>query len=138
MRFEENNTTSKLDKQEKMLLPSPRNCSMWHKSTCPKNNPNSLQPCNCGFTKAATPKQSCLQVQEGGSHYHQGTIQPIEYIHANDLNFCEGNAIKYVTRNRRKNSAVEDLKKAIHYIQLQLKLMHQIDSRIEYDAVSRD
>jgi len=82
--------------------------------------------------------KGCLQVQEGGSHYHQGSIQPIEYIHANELNFFEGNAIKYVTRNRRKKSAVEDLKKAIHYIQLQLKLMHQIDSRIEYDAVSRD
>ena len=83
-------------------------------------------------------KPSCLQTQEGGSHYHQGTIQPIEYIHANDLNFFEGNAIKYVTRNRRKKSAVEDLKKAIHYIQLQLKLMHGMDSRIEYDAVPRD
>ncbi len=83
-------------------------------------------------------KRSCMQVQEGGSHYHQGTIQPIEYIHANELNFFEGNAIKYVTRNRRKKSAVEDLKKAIHYIQLQLKLMHGIDSRIEYDAISRD
>lgn len=83
-------------------------------------------------------KESCLQVQEGGSHYKQGTIQPVEYILANDLNFFEGNAIKYVTRNRRKNSAVEDLKKAIHYLQLQLKLMHEIDSRIEYDAVPRN
>lgn len=83
-------------------------------------------------------KQSCLQVQEGGSHYKQWTIQPVEYILANDLNFFEGNAIKYVTRNRRKKSAVEDLKKAIHYIQLQLKLMHGMDSRIEYDAVPRD
>jgi len=83
-------------------------------------------------------KKSCMQEQQGGTHYHQGTIQPIEYIHANDLNFFEGNAIKYVTRNRRKKSAVEDLKKAIHYIQLQLKLMHQIDSRIDYDAVPRD
>lgn len=83
-------------------------------------------------------KDSCMQAQQGGDHYQQGKIQPIEYIHANELNFFEGNAIKYVTRNRRKKSAVEDLKKAIHYIQLQLKLMHGIDSRIEYDAVSRD
>jgi hypothetical protein len=100
-----------------------------------------MGPCpNCSAVNelAGSNSKSCLQVQEGGSHYHQGTIQPIEYIHANDLNFFEGNAIKYVTRNRRKNSATEDLKKAIHYIQLQLKLMHSIDSRIEYDAVSRD
>lgn len=80
---------------------------------------------------------SCITAQQGGSHY-QGAIQPIEYIHSNDLNFFEGNAIKYVTRNRRKGSAIEDLKKAIHYLQLELKFNHKIDSRIEYDAVPRN
>lgn len=82
--------------------------------------------------------QSCLAAQQGGNHYQQGAIQPIEYIHANKLNFFEGNCVKYVTRNRRKGAPVEDLKKAVHYLQLQLKLEHGIDSRIEYDAVSRD
>lgn len=80
---------------------------------------------------------SCTEVQEGGNHYHQGSIQPIEYIHANGLNFFEGNTIKYLTRNRRKGTAVEDLKKALHYIQLWLKLEHGIDSEVKYsDTVS--
>lgn len=132
MRFEENNTTRDLGNRDYCTrcgtgyFPSIGSC------------PNCPAIANVLEIEDQKKSKSCLQVQEGGSHYHQGTIQPIEYIHANDLNFFEGNAIKYVTRNRRKKSAVEDLKKAIHYIQLQLKLMHGMDSRIEYDAVPRD
>jgi hypothetical protein len=128
MRFEENNTTKDLN------MTSCSACNFTYKWLGEGNPPPKCPRC----TLQDHTNKSCLQVQEGGSHYHQGTIQPIEYIHANDLNFFEGNAIKYVTRNRRKKSAVEDLKKAIHYIQLQLKLMHQIDSRIDYDSVPRD
>ena len=53
--------------------------------------------------------------QVGGNHYETKSIQPIEYIEANNLDFCEGNIIKYVTRYREKNG-VEDLKKAKWYL----------------------
>ena len=56
-------------------------------------------------------------VQEGGTHYKVCKIQPVEFIHANDIPFIEGNIIKYVMRHRNKNG-VEDLKKAKHYIDL--------------------
>jgi len=82
--------------------------------------------------------ENCLDVQEGGDHYKQGGIQPVEYINSNGLDFLEGNAIKYVTRNRRKGTPVADLKKAIHYVQLILKLTHNIDSKTDYNAVPRD
>jgi len=49
------------------------------------------------------------------SHYMDCAIQPIEYIIANDMNFLEGNVIKYIARHRRKNGA-EDLKKAQQYL----------------------
>jgi hypothetical protein len=55
------------------------------------------------------------KTQEGGSHYTQGDIQPIEYIQANKLSFCEGNVVKYVTRHRYKNG-LEDLQKARQYL----------------------
>ena len=55
--------------------------------------------------------------QIGGEHYRQGSIQPIEYIHANDMDFFSGNVCKYITRWRYKNG-LEDLKKAKHYIEL--------------------
>jgi hypothetical protein len=67
---------------------------------------------------------SALQRQEGGSHYVTKGIQPVEYIHANNLGFCEGNVVKYVTRWKDKNG-VADLRKAIHYIELLIELEEQ-------------
>jgi hypothetical protein len=64
---------------------------------------------------------SALTKQVGGSHYRDKGIQPIIYIHANDLGFCEGNVVKYVTRWRDKNG-VADLRKAIHYLELLIEL----------------
>lgn len=58
-----------------------------------------------------------LSQQIGGDHYRQGSIQPIEYIHANDMDFFSGNVVKYITRWKYK-SGLEDLKKAKHYIEL--------------------
>ena len=66
---------------------------------------------------------SALDEQIGGSHYRAGGIQPVQYIEANGLGFCEGNVIKYVSRHRHKNGA-EDLKKARHYIDLLLELRY--------------
>lgn len=62
-----------------------------------------------------------LTSQEGGEHYKKHAIQPIEYTHANGLNFCEGNIVKYITRHRDKNGA-EDIRKIIHYAELILQL----------------
>ena len=47
-------------------------------------------------------------------HYQLG-IQPIDYIQANGLGFCEGNIVKYITRYQNK-SGIEDLRKARDYI----------------------
>ena len=67
---------------------------------------------------------SALDKQVSGSHYKDKGIQPIVYIHANDLGFCEGNVIKYVTRHKEKNGAA-DIKKAIHYLELLLELEYK-------------
>lgn len=48
-------------------------------------------------------------------HYNQYSIQPLDYIEANGLDFCEGNVIKYVSRYKQKNG-LEDLKKAQVYL----------------------
>jgi len=61
-----------------------------------------------------------LGVQVGGSHYKDMPIQPIEYILANNLGFCEGNIVKYITRYKAKGGS-EDIKKVIHYSQLLLE-----------------
>lgn len=65
--------------------------------------------------------KSALKTQVGGNHYKDLKIQPIEFIHANGLDFLTGNIIKYATRHRKKNGA-EDVKKIIHYANLILEL----------------
>ena len=56
-------------------------------------------------------------VQVGGSHYRDMKLQPIDFIMQNNLDFCTGNAIKYLCRHRTKHGK-QDLEKAIHYIQM--------------------
>lgn len=57
--------------------------------------------------------------QVGGDHY-KSEIQPIDYIHANNLDFFEGSVLKYITRHKNKGGE-EDIKKAIHYLELILE-----------------
>ena len=47
--------------------------------------------------------QNPLDTQIGGNHYKNLKMQPIEYIMANNLNYCQGNAIKYLTRYKDLN-----------------------------------
>lgn len=58
-----------------------------------------------------------LNQQVGGDHYKTKAIQPIEYIHANNLNYSEGAIVKYISRWRDKNG-IEDLEKIKHYVDL--------------------
>ena len=58
--------------------------------------------------------------QVGGSHYKDCVIQPVDYIVKNNLDFLEGNVVKYITRHKLKGG-VEDIKKVIHYAELILE-----------------
>lgn len=60
---------------------------------------------------------SALNTQIAGEHYKKFVIQPIEFITINNLPFIEGNVIKYICRWKEKGG-VDDLNKAIHYIEL--------------------
>jgi len=77
-----------------------------------------------GASDMVLEERSALAVQEGGDHYKKMRIQPVEYIHANNIGYFEGCVIKYVSRWRRKNGK-EDLRKAIHFIELLLELEEQ-------------
>ena len=72
---------------------------------------------------------SVLDKQVAGDHYKNKAIQPIQYIHANNLGFCEGNVIKYVTRHKSKNGRA-DIEKAIHYLELLLELEYKNDANV--------
>lgn len=67
-----------------------------------------------------------MDVQVGGNHYMKKKIQPVEYIHANNLNFLEGCIVKRITRWREKSSGArfEDL----------FKIKHEVDLLIEMET----
>ena len=62
-------------------------------------------------------KAAATSRQVGGSHYVNFSIQPLEFIVRNELDFCEANAIKYICRHHGKGGA-SDIDKAIHYLEL--------------------
>ena len=57
---------------------------------------------------------SATDHQVAGDHYQKLKIQPIEYILANEMQFCEGAIIKYISRWRDKGG-IEDLRKIKHF-----------------------
>jgi len=63
------------------------------------------------------------ETQIGGHHYKEKSIQPWDYIAANQLGYFEGNIIKYVTRWRDKGGT-NDLLKARHYLDKLIELEH--------------
>jgi len=49
-------------------------------------------------------------------HYNERKMEPLDYIIANELDFLEGNIIKYITRYTYKGG-VNDLLKARTYLE---------------------
>lgn len=61
------------------------------------------------------------EIQIGGDHYREKTIQPWDFIAANQLGYFEGNIVKYVSRWKDKGG-INDLKKARHYLDKLIEL----------------
>ena len=66
-------------------------------------------------TERATDKQM------GGTHY-KGKIQPIELIVSHNLDFIDGNIVKYAVRNKKGENQKEKYDKIIHYCELAKEL----------------
>lgn len=67
--------------------------------------------------------ESSLNTQINGDHYSKLAIQPITYIHSNNLDFFQGSIVKYATRHKDKGGEA-DLRKAIHFAQLAIELQY--------------
>ena len=63
------------------------------------------------------------------AHYTRGAIEVWDFIRDQQLNYHLGNAIKYICRAGYKSpdTKVEDLKKAIHYLENELLHSSQPD-----------
>lgn len=112
-------------------------------SDCPIIMPNRRDACpnNCnGYEKAwyaiyryitgeeppCTPTVKPTQDTEAvnhPAHYNRGKIEVVDFIYDQQLNFNRGNAIKYICRAGFKGDMVEDLEKAIWYLNHELKML---------------
>ncbi len=54
------------------------------------------------------------------SHYNTGRIEVIDAIESWDLAFNDGNAIKYIARHKYKGEPIQDIEKAIWYLERHL------------------
>ena len=57
----------------------------------------------------------------GPTYYKRGGVDVWDFIRDQRLNFHLGNAIKYICRAGYKDSKIQDLEKAIHYLQNELE-----------------
>ena len=57
---------------------------------------------------------------KGPTYYQRGTTDVWDFIREQGLNFHLGNAIKYICRAGYKDSKIQDLEKAIHYLENEL------------------
>jgi hypothetical protein len=65
--------------------------------------------------------QRAIDKQIGGNHY-KGKIQPIELIISHNLDFIDGNIVKYAVRNKKGENLKEKYDKIIHYCELAKEL----------------
>lgn len=96
-----------------------------HRKICPS------EECVCAdlFGYKARKESECIMNDPVNhpSHYTYGKIECIDFITDKGLNFCRGNAVKYIVRAGHKdpNKEVEDLEKAIFYINKEIECIKE-------------
>ena len=58
---------------------------------------------------------------EHPQHYNSGNFEVIDVIEDWGLGFNDGNAIKYIGRHKHKGNPIQDIKKAIWYLERHLQ-----------------
>lgn len=67
-------------------------------------------------------------------HYNKGNIEVIDAIEDWGLDFCLGNAIKYIARAGHKGKFEEDIRKAIWYLKRTIKNSDLLEKFINYEV----
>mgnify|MGYP003638209993 FL=1 len=60
-------------------------------------------------------------------HYNRGSIEVWDFIADHDLNFFEGNIVKYITRWKTKNG-LEDLLKVKEYVDKYIEVQKNLQN----------
>lgn len=62
-------------------------------------------------------------------HYNVGGIEVIDAIEAWELGFNLGNAVKYIARAQHKGKELEDLEKAMWYLERRIDQLRRAEER---------
>ena len=65
------------------------------------------------------------QRQSGGNHYKNLKYQVSEFILGNNLNWIDGNIVKYAVRNKKGESLKSKYEKIKHYCDLGIELIKE-------------
>lgn len=68
--------------------------------------------------------ERAIDKQIGGNHY-KGKIQPIELIISHNLNFIDGNIVKYAVRKKKGELLKTKYEKIKHYCDLGIELIKE-------------
>jgi len=87
------------------------------------------------YRETGYPQPTANDIQHGGTHYKKyGSLQPWDVITAWNLGYLDGTALKYIARWKDKNG-IEDLKKAIHFLEKTIEVYGATPTTREKNAV---
>lgn len=121
-----NEAVNDLLNSENFTLTLCGNCEYYKATRC-----NNIKSMNYGFTKSGIntcedyKRKIQIETVNHPNHYNIGKIEAIDFIEDWGLNFSLGNAIKYIVRAPYKGNQVEDLEKAIWYLNRELERVKQ-------------
>ena len=76
--------------------------------------------------------------ETGPQYYRRGSVQVWDFVRQQELNFHLGNVIKYVCRAGHKFDDIDDLDKAIHYLQneVEFRTSQRVQELIQCEELS--
>ena len=78
-----------------------------------------------GTLKALRSDSRAIHRQSGGNHYKKLKYQVSEFILGNNLNWIDGNIVKYAVRNKKGESLKSKYEKIKHYCDLGIELIKE-------------
>lgn len=112
-------------------IPKPEsNWDSWDISTTPAifwtQKPEQPAENDAEDTKPVLPNKPWHDPVNHPSHYTYGKIETIDYIEDKGLGFNLGNAVKYISRAGHKQNTIEDLEKAVWYINREIMRLKKV------------
>lgn len=93
------------------------------------------------MTVADIARETLREINDLVNHPPHYTAHPsgVECIQVTEhMNFCLGNAVKYIWRADLKNDAIEDLKKAVWYVNREIKRREALQTSTSTKTSSRE